>query len=58
MWGATSCACATAQHSWRVVYRLDPDAIVLVAVFAKRTQATTKEHIQTCRDRLRHYDEV
>ena len=45
-------------HSWRVVYRIDPDAIVLVAVFAKATQATPKERIQTCRDRLRRYDEL
>jgi phage-related protein len=26
------------RASWRVVYRIDPDAVVVVAVFAKKTQ--------------------
>lgn len=41
---------------WRVVYRIDPDAIVIVEVFAKTTQATPKAVIDTCRQRLSHHD--
>lgn len=42
--------------SWRIVYRLDPDAVVVVAVFAKKT-AQTPHHVMTvCRQRLRRYD--
>ena len=46
------------SHSWRVVYRIDPDAIVIVEVFAKRTQATPRGRIEACRERLRRYDQL
>jgi hypothetical protein len=26
--------------TWRIMYRLDPDAVVIAEVFAKKTQAT------------------
>jgi phage-related protein len=42
--------------SWRIVYRLDPDAIVILEAFAKRTAATPKAVIETCRRRLKAYD--
>ncbi len=41
---------------WRVVYRLDPDAIVVVAVFRKTTRATSKHDITDCKARLKSYD--
>jgi len=41
---------------WRVVYRLDPDAIVVVAVFPKTTCSTSKHDIGGCKARLRSYD--
>jgi phage-related protein len=43
---------------WRVVYRLDPDAILIVGVFAKTTLKTTKHDIEDCQRRLRIYDET
>jgi phage-related protein len=43
-------------HAWRVVYRIDPDAILIVDVFAKKTQQTPKAVIDSCRERLRAYD--
>jgi phage-related protein len=43
---------------WRVVYRLDPDAIVVVGVFAKTTRATPKHDIEDCQKRLKAYDEA
>jgi phage-related protein len=43
---------------WRVVYRLDPDAIVIAGVFSKTTRATAKHDIDDCQRRLKVYDEA
>lgn len=42
---------------WRIVYRLDADAIVIAEVFKKITRKTPKEVIEVCRARLRRYDD-
>ncbi|MEP7012730.1 MAG: type II toxin-antitoxin system RelE/ParE family toxin [Acidobacteriota bacterium] len=42
--------------TWRVIYRIDPDAIVIVEVLKKKTQATPKATIEVCRRRLSSYD--
>jgi phage-related protein len=42
--------------SWRIVYRIDEDAIVIVEVFSKKTGKTPKSVIETCKARLREYD--
>jgi phage-related protein len=44
--------------TWRIVYRLDEDAVVLVEVFAKKTPQTPKHVIGTCKARLKRYDSV
>ena len=41
---------------WRVVYRIDEDAIVILEVFSKKTGKTPKSVIDICRARLREYD--
>jgi phage-related protein len=41
---------------WRIVYRLDPDAVVICEVFSKKTQATPANVIASCRRRLAAYD--
>ena len=41
---------------WRIVYRIDADAIVIAEVFHKKTQATPRSVIATCQRRLRQYD--
>jgi phage-related protein len=43
-------------QNWRIVYRLDKDAIVIVEVFAKKSSATPKKTIETCKARLKTYD--
>ena len=43
---------------WRIVYRLDLDAILIVEVFQKKTQQTPKHVIDTCKKRLRLYDDL
>ena len=45
-----------AQAAWRIVYRIDDDAIVIVEVFSKKTRDTPPAVIGTCRRRLPHYD--
>jgi phage-related protein len=47
-----------AGHSWRFVYRVDRDAIVIAEVFDKKTRQTPKEVIEACRRRLRSYDQA
>ena len=42
--------------AWRIVHRVDEDAIVIVEVFAKKTPRTPRQVIASCRRRLRHYD--
>ena len=47
-----------ADTTWRLIYRLDPDAIVIAEVFAKKTEKTPKEVIQACKKRLKEYDDA
>ncbi|NTU71257.1 MAG: type II toxin-antitoxin system RelE/ParE family toxin [Coriobacteriia bacterium] len=44
--------------SWRIVYRVDADAIVIATVFAKRTAKTPQSVLETCRRRYRQYDRI
>jgi phage-related protein len=44
--------------TWRLVYRIDDDAIVIAEVFKKKTQATPKDVIEACQRRLRQYDDT
>jgi phage-related protein len=46
-----------AEQNWRLVYRVDPDAIVIADVFDKKTQRTPRDVIARCRRRLRAYDD-
>jgi len=49
---------ADEDATWRIVYRIDTDAIVVAEVFAKKTQATPKPVIDACKRRLRAYDAI
>ncbi len=44
--------------TWRGIYRTDPDAILILDVFAKKTPRTPPAVIEACRRRLKHYDEL
>jgi phage-related protein len=44
------------DRTWRIVYRIDADAIVIAEVFAKKTAQTPKRVIDTCKQRLKEYD--
>ena len=43
-------------RTWRIVYRLDADAIVIADVFQKMTRQTPSRVIANCARRLRLYD--
>lgn len=43
---------------WRIIYRIDPDAIVIGEVFKKKTQATPQEVIDSCKSRFDRYDSI
>ena len=47
-----------ANVSWRIVYRIDTDAIVILDVFGKKTRATPDSVINRCRERLKEYDDA
>ncbi|MDO8915763.1 MAG: type II toxin-antitoxin system RelE/ParE family toxin [Coriobacteriia bacterium] len=44
--------------TWRLIYRIDVDAIVITNVFKKKTEATPRSVIEVCRQRYRAYDSV
>jgi phage-related protein len=44
--------------SWRLIYRMDPDAIVIAEVFRKTTRATPASVVDACKRRLRAYDSL
>jgi phage-related protein len=45
-----------ADQTWRLVYRLDKDAVVLLDVFSKKTPKTPKATIDACKQRMKQYD--
>lgn len=45
-----------ADVTWRIIHRIDTDAIVIVEVFSKKTAATPKAVIDLCKRRLGEYD--
>lgn len=47
-----------AGKTWRVIYRLDSDAIVIADVFQKTTRATPSRVIVDCGRRLDLYDQL
>ena len=46
------------EVTWRIMYRVDPDAVIIAEVFAKKTQATPQQVIDICKERLRKYDKA
>ena len=43
------------NRTWRIVYHVDADAIVILEVFAKTAQQTPPSVIKICKARLRLY---
>lgn len=45
-----------AGRTWRIIYRLDPDAVVIAEVFQKTTRSTPPRVVDQCQRRLSAYD--
>ena len=43
------------NKTWRLVYRIDPDAIVILEVFEKKTNKTPQQVIEAWQRRLKLY---
>jgi len=44
--------------TFRIIYRADTDAVVILEVWKKKTEQTPQSIIETCRRRLREYDQL
>jgi phage-related protein len=44
------------EHNWRIMYRVDGDALVILEVYAKKTRKIPQEVMDRCRKRLVGYD--
>lgn len=44
------------DKTWRIIYRLDDDAVVILEVFEKKGQTTPKNIIDICKKRIIAYD--
>ena len=42
--------------TWRIIYRIDADAVVILDVFQKKTPKTPQRVLDACRQRLRDYE--
>src|SRR6516165_9917520 len=46
------------EHNWRIMYRVDRDAVLVLEVYAKKARAIPQEVIDRCKKRLTNYDEA
>ena len=44
------------EHNWRLIYRIDTDAILVLDIFAKTTRQTPRRVIDACKSRIKIYD--
>ena len=47
-----------ADATWRIIYRIDADVIIIGEIFSKKTGKTPKAVIDTCKRRFRDYDDA
>lgn len=47
-----------ADHNWRIMYRIDLDAILILEIYTKKTRKIPDEVIERCQERLKRYDEA
>jgi phage-related protein len=47
---------SAADQTWRILYRTDPQEILVVEVFSKKTPQTPRHVIDICIRRLRQWD--
>jgi phage-related protein len=47
-----------ADVTWRIFYRVDPDAILILETLNKKTRSTPRAVIEACQRRLSEYDRI
>ena len=45
-----------AEHNWRIMYRIDSDAVLILDVYSKKTRKIPDEVIDRCQQRMKRYD--
>lgn len=48
---------AEQRKTWRIMYRIDEKAILVLEIFEKKTETTPKHIIEVCKERLKRYDQ-
>ena len=43
--------------AWRIIYRLDSDAVIILEVFQKKSNQTPMRVIKVCQKRIKQYDD-
>jgi len=46
------------RETWRIIYRVDEDALLIIETFKKKTQKAPAEVLRVCRKRLATYDKL
>jgi phage-related protein len=44
------------NKTWRIIYRLDADAVIILGVFEKKSPKTPWEVVENCKRRIRLYE--
>lgn len=45
-----------AERNWRIMFRIDSDAVLVLDVYPKKTRRIPDEVMERCQQRLRRYD--
>jgi phage-related protein len=45
-----------AEHNWRIVYRIDTDAVLILDVYPKKTRTIPDDVMRRCKARMKRYD--
>lgn len=46
------------DQTWRILLRIDMDAVIILDVFPKKSAKTPQRVIEVCQRRLRRYDSI
>src|SRR5882757_8041628 len=44
------------ERNWRIMYRIDTDAVLVLEVYPKKTRRIPDEVIDRCRERIKRYE--
>lgn len=44
--------------NWRIIYRIDTDAVIILDTFQKKSRHTPQSVIDVCKERLKLYDSI